>query len=164
VPTRGTRWARQNCNALVPCGLVHKTPLGRNRNEMFCLHYWLAVTIQTGGDKRNESGSGRAPEPTDASARIALMCDPSQVSTRRRTVEQVVAANLRELRLQAGLTQVELAARCGLHRTEISLLEREGREPRLSTLVIVARGLNVDVATLISGVDGAKLGPRQRRN
>lgn len=49
------------------------------------------------------------------------------------------AKNLRRLRLKAELSQEALGELCGLHRTEISLLERAAREPRLSTMVKLAR-------------------------
>ncbi|MBD0330402.1 MAG: helix-turn-helix transcriptional regulator [Thermoleophilia bacterium] len=63
------------------------------------------------------------------------------------------AANLRRYRERAGLSQEGLAAACGLHRTEISLLERGGREPRLSTIVRLARALAVAPGALVEGVD-----------
>ena len=53
------------------------------------------------------------------------------------------AANLRRHREQAGLSQEALADICDLHRTEISLLERCKRSPRLETIVILARGLKL---------------------
>jgi transcriptional regulator with XRE-family HTH domain len=53
------------------------------------------------------------------------------------------AANLRERRVLAGLSQEALADRCDLHRTEISLLERCKRSPRLETIVILSRGLGL---------------------
>jgi transcriptional regulator with XRE-family HTH domain len=53
------------------------------------------------------------------------------------------AANLRRHRIQAGLSQEALADLCDLHRTEISLLERCKRSPRLETIVILARGLGL---------------------
>jgi DNA-binding XRE family transcriptional regulator len=43
----------------------------------------------------------------------------------------------------AGLSQEALAELCDLHRTEISLLERSKRSPRLETIVILARGLQL---------------------
>lgn len=64
----------------------------------------------------------------------------------------VFAGNLRRLREQAGLSQEELAFRCELHRTEVSLLERAGREPRLGTIVKLARGLDVAPVALLEGV------------
>jgi transcriptional regulator with XRE-family HTH domain len=53
------------------------------------------------------------------------------------------AANLRLHREKAGLSQEALADLCDLHRTEISLLERSKRSPRLETIVILARGLKL---------------------
>lgn len=42
--------------------------------------------------------------------------------------------------------------RCNLHRTEISLLERAGREPRLSTIVKLAGALETTPGELCTGV------------
>ena len=62
------------------------------------------------------------------------------------------AENLRRHRLAAGLSQERLGFVCRLHRTEISLLERAEREPRLSTIVRLARGLNIPPSTLLDGI------------
>jgi transcriptional regulator with XRE-family HTH domain len=53
------------------------------------------------------------------------------------------AKNLRHHRDRSGLSQEALADACELHRTEISLLERSKRSPRLETIVILARGLGL---------------------
>lgn len=58
-------------------------------------------------------------------------------------VREQFAANLRRHRTRAGLSQEALADACDLHRTEISLLERRKRSPRLETIVILARGLGL---------------------
>jgi transcriptional regulator with XRE-family HTH domain len=62
------------------------------------------------------------------------------------------AANVREHRLRRGLSQEALGFACDLHRTEVSLLERAGREPRLLTIVRLARGLGVAPADLLEGI------------
>ena len=62
------------------------------------------------------------------------------------TVRTQFAANLRHHRDRAGLSQEALADICDLHRTEISLLERRKRSPRLETIVILARGLQLCLA------------------
>jgi transcriptional regulator with XRE-family HTH domain len=62
------------------------------------------------------------------------------------------AIHLREARLTAGLTQDELADRCYLHRTEVSLLERAGREPRLGTLIKLSSALGVTPESLCAGI------------
>jgi transcriptional regulator with XRE-family HTH domain len=72
------------------------------------------------------------------------------------SVEQIrsqFAKNLRTHRERSGLSQEALAEACNLHRTEISLLERCKRSPRLETLVILARGLGLaSPAELLDGI------------
>jgi transcriptional regulator with XRE-family HTH domain len=60
--------------------------------------------------------------------------------------------NLRKARRAAGITQEELGFRCDLHRTEISLLERGGREPRLTTILKLAGALGVTPESLCAGI------------
>lgn len=62
------------------------------------------------------------------------------------------AANLKAARARAGLSQEDLGAAIDLHRTEISLLERAERDPRLATIVKLAKGLNVTPADLLSNI------------
>jgi len=62
------------------------------------------------------------------------------------------AANLRSHRTRLGLSQEALGAACDLHRTEISLLERAGRDPRLGTIVRLARALRIPPAQLLDGI------------
>jgi transcriptional regulator with XRE-family HTH domain len=62
------------------------------------------------------------------------------------------AANLRRCRRNRGLSQQRLAFDCRLHRTEVSLLERGDRNPRLSTIVRLARALGVAPADLLEDI------------
>jgi transcriptional regulator with XRE-family HTH domain len=62
------------------------------------------------------------------------------------------AQNLRAARRRRGLSQEALAAAADLHRTEVSLLERGGREPRLTTIVRLARALGVTPLTLLAKI------------
>lgn len=66
--------------------------------------------------------------------------------------EEQFAANLRRARNDAGLSQEQLSDLCGLHSTEISRLERGVREPRLGTIVRLARGLGVRPADLLADI------------
>lgn len=69
------------------------------------------------------------------------------------TVREQFAANLRRHRDRAGLSQEALAEACDLHRTEISLLERCKRSPRLETVVILSRGLELSSPSeLLEGI------------
>jgi transcriptional regulator with XRE-family HTH domain len=64
------------------------------------------------------------------------------------------ASNLRLHRERVGLSQEALADICDLHRTEISLLERCKRSPRLETIVILAHGLKLtSPGELLQGID-----------
>ncbi len=63
------------------------------------------------------------------------------------------AANLRRLRKQARYSQEGLAAKAGLHRTELGLLERSQRDPRLATIVRLAHALDVPPAALLENLE-----------
>lgn len=62
------------------------------------------------------------------------------------------ATNLRKAREKEGISQEELGYLCDLHRTEISLLERGGREPRLGTIVKLAGSLGTTPEQLCEGI------------
>jgi transcriptional regulator with XRE-family HTH domain len=64
-----------------------------------------------------------------------------------------LAANIRRLRREAGLTQERLADLAGTHPGEISRLERAVRDPQFSTLIRVARGLDVPPRALLADID-----------
>ncbi|MBS1844383.1 MAG: helix-turn-helix transcriptional regulator [Actinobacteria bacterium] len=69
-----------------------------------------------------------------------------------RSQRQQFGLNLATERKKAGLSQEDLAFRADLHRTEVSLIERGLREPRLETFLKLSRGLGVTPATLIDGI------------
>lgn len=61
--------------------------------------------------------------------------------------------NLRRLRNRADISQEELGLRSSLHRTEIGLLERGARVPRIDTLIKIATGLGVRIdCALLDGI------------
>jgi transcriptional regulator with XRE-family HTH domain len=61
--------------------------------------------------------------------------------------------NLRRLRLANGMTQEALSDVTELDPGEISRLERGDRNPRLLTIVRIARGLDVTLPELLAGVE-----------
>lgn len=69
------------------------------------------------------------------------------------TDRERLGKNVRRLRKHSGLSQESLAGRSDLHPTEISRLERGVREPRLGTIVRVARALGVRPAELLAGIE-----------
>jgi len=60
--------------------------------------------------------------------------------------------NLSKARRAVGLSQEALGLRSSLHRTEVGLLERGARVPRIDTLLKLTRGLDVPVETLLDGI------------
>jgi transcriptional regulator with XRE-family HTH domain len=60
--------------------------------------------------------------------------------------------NLLRYRERANLSQEELGLRASLHRTEIGLLERGERVPRIDTLVKLAAALGVEPGVLLEGI------------
>ena len=69
--------------------------------------------------------------------------------TRESNVVQVVAENVRQLRLQRSWSQEELADRCNLHRTYIGAIERGERNITVRTLFRVAEALECDALQLL---------------
>jgi transcriptional regulator with XRE-family HTH domain len=61
-----------------------------------------------------------------------------------------IRERIRDARLAAGLTQVELAERCDLTQGAISQMENGEGSPRVTTLIRIADALNVPLHTLIS--------------
>lgn len=60
--------------------------------------------------------------------------------------------NLRRCRRQVGISQEVLGERTRLHRTEIGLLERGARIPRLDTILKLAHGLEMPLERLTEGI------------
>ena len=61
--------------------------------------------------------------------------------------------NLARCRKRADLSQEQLGVLSSLHRTEVSLLERGTRVPRIDTLVKLAGALSIPPSELLDGID-----------
>lgn len=70
----------------------------------------------------------------------------------KNAVARRFGANLAQARKGAGISQEELGVRAGTHRTEIGILERGVRCPRIDTLVKLAGALSVSPALLLEGI------------
>jgi transcriptional regulator with XRE-family HTH domain len=62
------------------------------------------------------------------------------------------AANVRAERKRLELSQEALGYLCDLNMSEISRLERAQRDPRLATIVKLARALQIPPAQLLEGI------------
>lgn len=65
------------------------------------------------------------------------------------TILDVFARNLQELRKERGLSQEHLAARAGVHRTYIGMIERSEKNITLLNMEKIAIALNVDIIELL---------------
>ena len=63
---------------------------------------------------------------------------------------------MRTHREREGLSQMELAARAGLHLNAVGSLERGARSPTLQTLLLLGRAMKIPASRLVSDVEKAK--------
>jgi len=84
------------------------------------------------------------------------MSKEKTASEKVHSIEQLLLAfgeRIRNGRKQKGLSQEDFAAECGLHRTEMGLLERGKTIPRLDTLLLVSQHLGLAVSELLRGIE-----------
>jgi DNA-binding XRE family transcriptional regulator len=77
---------------------------------------------------------------------VPIYEDPDQAS-------KAFGRRVRELRAREGLSQDGLAHTSGIHLTSIGRIERGGREPRLTTILKLAQGLDVEPGELTNGLE-----------
>jgi transcriptional regulator with XRE-family HTH domain len=68
-------------------------------------------------------------------------------------IRRQVGENLRRYCRQAGPSQEEVGIRASLHRTEIGLLERGERMPRVDTALKLAGAVGVPLSALVEGIE-----------
>ena len=70
----------------------------------------------------------------------------------KKTLLKQFGLNVRHSRQASGLSQEELAERCGLHRTYIGGIERGERNITLINILKIAKSLNIDARELMNGL------------
>jgi transcriptional regulator with XRE-family HTH domain len=65
----------------------------------------------------------------------------------------MLGEELRKARQKLGLSQEALAEKSGLHRTYISLLERNIKSPTIDTLFRICKSLRISTSALIKKVE-----------
>lgn len=73
----------------------------------------------------------------------ACWSDTWQVKKHRVNYKEVVGKRIKELRLEAALSQEVLSERCGIFRTYLSRIESGAANPTLIVLVALAHSLGV---------------------
>jgi transcriptional regulator with XRE-family HTH domain len=122
------------------------------------------------------AGSGIAPDDLAALERgehdpmfhgVLALADALGISARTlmREVERgedasaLFGQRLRDLRAERSISQDKLARRTGIHPTAIGRLERGSREPRLTTILRLASGLDLQPGRLLDDLGGRRLTP-----
>jgi DNA-binding XRE family transcriptional regulator len=129
------------------------------RPELAAATVHVAHLLPPAGSERRSVGAGTLSVGYGINTEHPVGC--LAVAARDREFEKQVAEvfgkRVRELRLEKGMTQEQLAEASGLHPTFISNVERGYRVPTLTTLYRLARGLDVDACGLLdhSGSRGA---------
>ena len=65
----------------------------------------------------------------------------------------MLGRELKNVREAAGMSQEQLAFEAGVHRTYISLLERDKKSPTLNVLLRICQALNVSASELVCRVE-----------
>lgn len=71
-------------------------------------------------------------------------------------IEAAIARNVRDLRLQQGLSVGDMAAQVGISKAMLSKIENAQTSCSLGTLALLARGLDVPVTSLLRGADAER--------
>ena len=70
------------------------------------------------------------------------------------TIRRVdIGTQIRKARTRAGLSQEQLAFKCGLSRNYISLVELNRKSPTLSTLARICHSMGVRVSALVAAAE-----------
>lgn len=77
---------------------------------------------------------------------------PKPISKVHKKQLKVLGRYLRELRVNEGMTQIELGDQLQLHRKTIQNVEN-GRNVTLLTVFVLANGLGIDIKDLMSIID-----------
>lgn len=78
---------------------------------------------------------------------------------RERTIVQVLAERVRELRERQNLSQADLARLSGLTRSQVLVLERGEQAARIITVAVVAQALGVTASELLAPATTSNPGP-----
>ena len=65
----------------------------------------------------------------------------------------MIGKELREARKKAGLSQEQLAEKAGVHRTYVSLLERDVKSPTVDVLLRICRALETKASDILKRLD-----------
>jgi transcriptional regulator with XRE-family HTH domain len=80
---------------------------------------------------------------------------------RRRDLQEIVGKNIRRIREELGLSQLDLAKRCKMTNRYVSILETRPRNLTLATIQTIADALGVHPCDLICSDRPTKVGRKE---
>jgi transcriptional regulator with XRE-family HTH domain len=75
--------------------------------------------------------------------------------------EKAFGIVLREIRQEAGLSQLDVYVKFGIDRTQLSAIERGVQSPTLRTIVRLSRAFRVSVSEIMRRMEKSRFYPRQ---
>ena len=69
------------------------------------------------------------------------------------TLGRMIGQELRKAREAAGLSQEKLSFKAGVHRTYVSLLERDKKSPTLTVLFRLCKALGISPSRLVARIE-----------
>ncbi|RAJ75022.1 helix-turn-helix protein [Chitinophaga dinghuensis] len=75
------------------------------------------------------------------------------MAERNENIAKQFGANLKKIRKEKNLTQVDVAFEADLEPSYMTRLENGRSEPSLSTVLILAKALDVEVNVLLEGIE-----------
>jgi len=79
-----------------------------------------------------------------------------------KTLAHHLGAIIRELRKEAGLSQIVFGERCGFYQTYLSRIENGTANPTINAIEVIAKGLGVTIFDLMELVRARMLESRKR--
>ncbi|MHC6180326.1 helix-turn-helix domain-containing protein [Clostridium sp. JNZ X4-2] len=69
------------------------------------------------------------------------------------TLESALAITLKNRRIKCGLSQEDLAHKCNIDRTYISMIERQKRNPTLNIIFRICKSLDIKASDFILNIE-----------
>jgi transcriptional regulator with XRE-family HTH domain len=79
-----------------------------------------------------------------------------------KTLAHHLGSVIRELRKEAGLSQIVFGEKCGFYQTYLSRIENGTANPTINAIEVIAKGLGITIFDLLELVKPRMLEPRKR--
>ena len=79
-----------------------------------------------------------------------------------KTLAHYLGAVIRDLRKEAGLSQIVFGERCGFYQTYLSRIENGTANPTINAVEVIAKALGVSIFDLLNLVKSQMEQPRKR--